>query len=386
MKLVLIVCLMGVSFLAKAQEVSDFIAATNLDSLEKIVREFSGEESCRVNGVGVTLLNRVSNSPAGNNLAADYILQRLNSYGLVTEVDNYSANGRNIYAQKMGVINPDSIVIIGAHYDAVANYCADDNGSGVAIALEAARLLSQSNFENTILFAFWDEEEIGLIGSKKHAQQLNAAQTKIKAVLNIDMAAYDSNDDRVFDIDLNVDSGSEKIKDALLRVKNDNHLNLFERVVQPGTDASDHSAFWTYGYPAVLLGESWETNDQNSEYHTSNDRISLFNMPYFHSIAKLAIGYLSDAAIPMTAVSVRNNFLQKSVGVYPNPVSSLLSIKTADLSTISVYDASGKLLKVVYGSKGVAVIDVSNYSKGIYSVAIYSISNRKLFQQRIVVN
>ncbi|MEZ5021948.1 MAG: hypothetical protein R2728_01575 [Chitinophagales bacterium] len=37
--------------------------------------------------------------------------------------------GRNIYATQLGSVNPDSIYIICGHYDAVNNYCADDNAS-----------------------------------------------------------------------------------------------------------------------------------------------------------------------------------------------------------------------------------------------------------------
>lgn len=386
MRFLLLVCSVALTFFAKGQQVSDFINATNIDSLEKIVREFSGEQNCIVNGNSVQIINRQSNTAAGNNLSADYLLERLNSYGLSTEVHNYASKGRNIYATKVGITNPDSLVIIGAHYDAVANYCADDNGSGVAIALEAARILSQYNFANTIVFAFWDEEELGLLGSKMHAQLLSSEGAKIKAVLNIDMAGFDSNDDRVFDIDLNIDSGSDKIKEGLLNIKNAHNLNLFERVVQPGTDASDHSAFWTFGYPAVLLGESWETGDQNSAYHSANDRIALFNMPYFHSIAKLAIGYIGETAVPLSTVSLNGIYSQIEVSIYPNPTSEILQVKSKKVSIINIHTLSGRLVESFYRAEGVTTVDVSGYARGVYNVLVYSTANELVLQQQVVVN
>ncbi|MFT6716805.1 MAG: Zn-dependent M28 family amino/carboxypeptidase, partial [Saprospiraceae bacterium] len=225
---------------AFSQTSSELIDAVKLDSLVKTVREFSGEDSCLVTGSKVRILNRVSSS--GNDLAADYLVERLDSIeGISVVSDVYSAGGRNVYGTQLGSVYLDSVVIIGCHYDAVADYCADDNASGVGILLEAARILSQYQFKRTIVYAFWDEEEVGLLGSKHHALQVSNGSDKIVAVLNIDMAGYDANDDGIFDIDLNTNAGSVKMKDDLVGINNTNGLNITPMVVQPGTFDTDHA-------------------------------------------------------------------------------------------------------------------------------------------------
>ena len=48
---------------------------------------------------------------------------------------------------------------------------ADDNASGTAAVIEAARIFTQYDSKYTIIYALWDEEEQGLIGSAYYAHQ-----------------------------------------------------------------------------------------------------------------------------------------------------------------------------------------------------------------------
>ncbi|MFT6746333.1 MAG: hypothetical protein ACJAZ2_000672 [Glaciecola sp.] len=372
-----------VSFTGVTQTPSEIIALVKLDSLVKTVREFSGEDSCSVGGNKIKLINRVSNS--GNDLAADYLVERLNAIGVTVTDDVYSALGRNVYATQLGTVHPDSIVMIGCHYDAVADYCADDNASGVGILLEAARILSKYQFKKTIVYAFWDEEEIGLLGSKHHALQANSRRDKITAVLNIDMAAYDANNDGVFDIDLNTNTGSVKMKDDLIAIDLANNLNITPMVVQPGTADSDHSSFWNYGYAGVLLGESWETNDQNSKYHTAQDRIHLFNLPYYHEIAKLAIAYLGQIAESVSGVSVQNTVVQP-LNAYLNQSTNNLHVNLLSSSILKLIDVNGQLLIEKQLPKGQSIINVDEFQQGIYLVQTYANEDQKLSEIKIIKN
>ena len=214
-----IICL----FLGKtsdAQTVGDLIKEVNFPLVRKTMDEFTGEIATTVNGTQVTIRNRKSNAGSGNDVAANYIKEKLNSFGL-TGVDQIykagSLGGRNVYATQLGKTKPNDIFLICGHYDTVADYCADDDATGVVAALEAARILSKYCFENTIVYAFWDEEEIGLIGSKFFANDAAAKNQNIIGVLNIDMAGYDGNNDKIFDIDVNNNAKSLAIKDLLIQ-------------------------------------------------------------------------------------------------------------------------------------------------------------------------
>ncbi len=91
---------------------------------------------------------------------------------------------------------PGPIYVMSSHYDDCNGDCtdgtreapgADDNGSGVAAVLEAARVMAPHHFRGTIVFAAFDGEELGLWGSKHYADELHAAGTQVAADLNNDI-------------------------------------------------------------------------------------------------------------------------------------------------------------------------------------------------------
>jgi aminopeptidase YwaD len=97
----------------------------------------------------------------------------------------------NVIAELTGKQDPDSIVMLGCHYDGHdISQGAADPASGTVALLEAARVLAQyaPDLPATIRFALWSAEEIGLIGSTQYVQQHAAELDKIRFYLNMDMA------------------------------------------------------------------------------------------------------------------------------------------------------------------------------------------------------
>lgn len=313
-----ILCLFLCAFNSQAQSIQDIIDKVSLDTLSLTIQEFSGETATVVDGNSVTITNR---QQANNDLAADYLVQKLEQHNNLTITDqSFNSNGRNIIATQLGKTNPDDIYIICAHYDSVADYCADDNVTGTTAVLEAARLLSTQCLDNTIVYALWDEEEIGLNGSSFYAAQAAGNGDNILGVLNLDMMGYDgdpsgSAGDNQFDIDVRNFAGSIAMKDDIIAVLNSYTFDLSVIEVNPGTFSSDHSSFWANGYSAVLLGESWETNDQTPFYHSSGDRYSTLDLPYFYELTKLTTAYMAtvgglvgvDNRITQTVTTLTSN-------------------------------------------------------------------------------
>ena len=99
----------------------------------------------------------------------------------------------NVIAKLKGTERPDQWVILGNHHDAWV-YGAADPGSGTTSLLEVARCLGQLAKEGhrpkrTIVFASWDAEEFGILGSAEWAEDLKAElQQKAIAYLNVDIA------------------------------------------------------------------------------------------------------------------------------------------------------------------------------------------------------
>jgi uncharacterized protein with GYD domain len=294
--IIIVLCSILTSFTASSQTISELINKVNLDTLSLKVQEFTGEISTVVNGNSVTILNRQSNN---NDLAAEYLKQEFSRLDNLTITDQvYSVNGRNIIATQLGKTNPDNIYIVCGHYDSVANYCADDNASGTVAVLEIARILSTQCIDNTIVYALWDQEENGLIGSNYYAQQAANNGDNILGVLNLDMMGYDGDNDDDFDIDVRNIANSLGMKDDIISVLNNPiyGFTLNVNVVNPGTTSSDHSRFWSQDYSAVLVGEAWSNDDQTPFYHSSGDRFATLDMPYYHQLTKLVMGYMVTKA------------------------------------------------------------------------------------------
>ena len=102
----------------------------------------------------------------------------------------------NVIAIQRGTTDPDRYVIMSGDIDSrvsdVMDFTSDspganDNASGVAGTLEAARVLSQYKFNGTIVYAALSGEEQGLFGGKILAAKAQKESWRIKAVLNNDM-------------------------------------------------------------------------------------------------------------------------------------------------------------------------------------------------------
>ncbi len=180
------------SLYSQSPVVQEIINQTNLDSLVHFVSELSGEVQTIIGGSPYTIVSRNKNN-ASNNMAANYIKEKLASYGLVTYDQWWSGTGRNVYGVQLGSQYPNKQYIICAHFDDMPSGTtapgADDNASGTAAVIEAARIFTQYNSKYTIIYALWDEEEQGLVGSNYYAQQAALAGDSIMGVINMDMTA-----------------------------------------------------------------------------------------------------------------------------------------------------------------------------------------------------
>jgi hypothetical protein len=322
-----IICAFVTLQLSHAQSIQNIIDQVEMSNLELMVAQLSGEEDGIINGTLQTIVSRVQSN---NDLAADYIAERLSVLpNLTVEVQEFNIVGKNIIATQLGQTNPDDIYVVCAHYDSVTTFCADDNATGVAAVMEIARLLSTQCTDNTIVYALWDEEEIGLLGANYYAQLAaddsnGNTRDNILGVINMDMIGYDGDapgtaGDNDFDIDVRDIANSIAIKDDLLSILNTYTFDLNPIVVNPGTTASDHSRFWNQNYSAVLVGESWATNDQTPDYHTSNDRVEDIDFPYMTELTKLVAAYMTTKA---GLISVDNTITQTPTELIANDTSA----------------------------------------------------------------
>ena len=159
--------------------------------------------------------------------------------------------------------------------------------------MEAARILSDYSTKYTLLFALWDLEEVGLIGSMDYARRARASADSIVGVIDIEMLGWDSNDDGLIDIHTNNIGQSLKEADTTTYVLNAYKLPLKYRIYNPGTYGSDHGSFWMYDYSAIVFSEAYYGGDFNTHYHSQEDKVEYITPKYFLNCAKLAMGVIS---------------------------------------------------------------------------------------------
>jgi hypothetical protein len=240
--------------------------------------------------------------------AAHYLYNTFNDMGLSVKYRNYtdaSASGSNIEATLYGNTNDTNVFIVCAHYDSVAaGPGADDDGSGVAAVLAAAKLLSQQTVNHTIRFVAFSGEEQGLIGSRHYVEEEYANNTSIVAVLNADMIGYTTNADDGHLGKIYENDASEWIVTYTQYISElyDPYIGI-QLIPQGETWGSDHYYFWEYGYDAVFYHE-FHFNDY---YHSANDTIAHMNLTYSARFSRLILATLTSMVQqPRAFLEIRN--------------------------------------------------------------------------------
>jgi hypothetical protein len=233
---------------------------------------------------------------SGNKDTSTWIYDQLNNIsGLNVEYQNGAY--RNIIATLPGQdTTSSSIYMVGAHYDSLndadPSYSpgACDNGGGVAIVLELARIMSQYTFNHTLIFAFWNNEEgyNGRTGSLTYAHYAKDHNINIILYENYDSSCYDPDHHYILDIMYN--DQSHWISEIM--TQNNWLYNIdFSLTYNVHGCGSDHSSFWALGYTAVM------THEETHGYaHTQYDTIDKVSTSYAKKNGQLGLSTLATLA------------------------------------------------------------------------------------------
>jgi len=293
---------------------SQYIQDSRIDSIvnlisqqniSKYMRELSGDTTILVGGVPRLIFSRFYQSTA-NDWAAQYIYQKFQSFGLSVQYQINSPTAKNVIATKTGTKYPNQKYIIGAHYDNIlwpvnpgpldTVYGADDNASGVCGVLEAARLLANMSFPYTIIFAAWDEEEVGLNGSSAYADSAYARGDSIRAYLNMDMLAWNyNNQNKIF---AGPDSNSVFFSEIFNSLKN-KYIPAFSTVLLFCENYGSDQLRFLYRHYRTFNVAEYNVN-LNPNYHKITDTYANANLPYCIALLKPTIAMFAALALNKT--------------------------------------------------------------------------------------
>jgi subtilisin-like proprotein convertase family protein len=290
-------------FLLPALTNSQIIYSPSVDSVinlvspqqvAKYIRDLSGDTMTTVGGLPCLIYSRHFSSPS-NEKAAEYIYEKFTNFGLQARYQYNNTHNVNVIARKTGSVYPHRKFVIGAHYDNTLTspspydtiHGADDNASGVATVLEAARLLANYNLAYSVEFVAFDEEEIGLLGSTGYADSCLLPGDTLIAVLNLDMVSWDGDNDGT--VRIKTANFTELLADMLIRTYQVYNINL-NGVKEFNQGGSDHLPFWYRGMMAITSIEPGY--DFHPFYHTIGDNFSTVNMNYLVKNIKANIAAL----------------------------------------------------------------------------------------------
>ena len=245
----------------------------------------------------------------GGRAAGDYLEDQLARLGLRgAGVDGgffhpFAPNFRNVLALLQGS-DPalkNQVVIAGAHYDHVGygtrrnsrgpigyiHNGADDNASGTSALLELAEafeMLSEPP-RRSVLFAFWDAEEKGLLGSKHWVAHPTLPLENVAAVLNMDMIGWLRKDAMTV---FGTRSGY-----GLRRLVSRQNEGLQLRLDFPWTlkANADHYPFFQHGIPVLTLHTGL-----HDKYHSPRDDAEWINSAGMNRVARLLFGVVYELA------------------------------------------------------------------------------------------
>lgn len=245
----------------------------------------------------------------------------------------------DVIAIQRGTERPNQVVIITGHIDSRVSDVMDttsdapganDDGSGTAAVIEAARVLSRHRFPATIIYAALSGEEQGLVGGRILAQWITTQGYEVIANLNNDIIGNSCSSDGVCD-DANVRifseglrwQGGDQIRAEVRRLGGENdspsrnlsrYLATLAGNLSLGLDVrqiwrndrfgrgGDHSEFLNAGFPAVRFSVAVENYDaQHQNLRTENgrvygDTIDRMDFPYLRRVTALNVAALAALA------------------------------------------------------------------------------------------
>ncbi len=270
--------------------------------------------------------------------------------------------GTNVVGVIPGGDLADEWVIIGAHYDHVGNDCptddpaddicngATDNATGVAVVMDTARAIAAAGTpRRSVLVAFWDAEEDGLLGATAYLADPLVPVESTVAYMNFDIqganllpSAANST------VMVGAETGGAPLIAAASAASEASSLDTLALSLLFGQGRSDHAPFVAAGVPSVFF-----TDANNACYHTAQDEIDIVDFP------KLEQQTLTSIALALDLVATDDPpvFDPAAPATTYEDAAALYELVSAGQADLGLLDADGQAAAEQYIVDLGAVVD-----------------------------
>jgi leucyl aminopeptidase len=223
---------------------------------------------------------------------------------------------KNLILTIPGSVRPQEEVLLTAHLDSTSSSPAtlapgaNDNATGAAALLEAARVLQGRTLPRTLRIIWFTGEEQNMIGSSAYAAEHDLSG--VQAVINLDMFGYDGDGDRCFELHVGTLEESAQVAGCYAFAVGAYAPELrFDTLTQSATTSSDHDPFWNKGIGAVEVLENHfnvpsadgfppgcSGRDPSPHYHRTTDTLANMHPAYAYAIARAGLAAAFGLASP----------------------------------------------------------------------------------------
>ena len=374
--------------------IREMMNQVNMDSLHATVQHLVDYNSRFFNSTGAYA-------------ASDWVAAKMAALGLEVEQQDFTVSGSwvangpsapNVIGIQRGTLYPDVYVVCGSHFDSFTWEClygggtapgADDNATGVASVLESARIMTQYEFEYSIIYCAYGAEELGLYGSDAYATRCAQQGMEILGYFNNDMNGYLNPGDPIH-IDLIYPNSVAPIGEYYMNVANVYFPELPVRHVNFDEGDSDHTSFNQNGYMGIYPFEDYQNYSPN--IHTTNDLIgpSVNSWEMSQQYCRMNIGCLAEIANPVNGPQVYCNPVTgfELIDEFDREMSHLVLVwldpeegSTGNVEHFDIYRDNEVIATVEYGDyASIGEFGVYNYTDTItvgahafyYINAVYS--------------
>ncbi len=213
-----------------------------------------------------------------------------------------SVRGVNVLGYLAGARDPSRVIVVSAHYDHVGvrngdiYNGADDNASGTAGVLALAAYFKANPPQHSMLFVFFDAEEMGLLGARAFVAAPPIPLARIAVNVNLDMVSRSDQGElwaagaahypqlRPFL------EGITPLAPMPLKLGHDTGPGR-----EDWTNLSDQGAFHAVGIPALLFSV-----EDHADYHKPTDDAERIQPAFYYGAIRTVAGFLTrlDAALP----------------------------------------------------------------------------------------